>query len=322
MKNHGRQKHLSKILAPHHLALKIDCPVLLLRNLGGNLVNGLQGHVCELNDDNIVVFFDSINETHKIQRYNFTVHDIKKKVNIAERYQFPLQVAYGLTIHKSQGMTMECVVVHCDGIFLPGQLSVAIGRAKSSEGLQVLNYRKGLCPQPKTAVTFYYGIENEEFGEWATECCRNFIFTYNMEHSTCVDSDDTELDHIEFEELEKIDISDIPLLPSAICINEILKTVIRDPPLTAQQININSISTSLSKDFVEIFLAKQYSEIKGIMMDKMRNQSTSTPIWTSVYTSYHQYVTSEAFNTTIPILFQYNSDVSNDQRYSFIAIKM
>ena len=58
-------------------------------------------------------------------------------------------LGYGITIHKAQGMTLENLFVHCKGIFKAGQLSVGIGRAVTSVGLFLSDYRKGLCPQPK-----------------------------------------------------------------------------------------------------------------------------------------------------------------------------
>ena len=116
-----------------------------------------------MRDDHITDHFDKINETHNIERYNFTEYDSTKKGNIAQRLQFPLQLAYGLTIHKSQGMALDSVYVHCNGIFQPGQLSVAIGRARTSRAVQLQNYRKGLCQQPKNIVTKFYGIHSEPF---------------------------------------------------------------------------------------------------------------------------------------------------------------
>ena len=92
----------------------------------------------------MAVYFESINGTHKINRYNFTVYDMSKNVTMTQRKQFSLQLAYGLTIHKSQGMTLDSVYVHCQGIFQSGQLSVAISRAKKSHGVQLEDYRKGL----------------------------------------------------------------------------------------------------------------------------------------------------------------------------------
>ena len=162
-KNIGPKRRLNKILAPQKLSLKIDCPVILLRNLGGKLVNGLRGRVKELNDNYITVYFEKIKETHKIERYTFTQYDINKKMNIAERLQFPLRLAYGLTIHKSQGLTLDSVYIHCGGIFQCGQFSVALGRARTSDTVQLENYHKGLCQQPKSAVTKFYGIQSEAF---------------------------------------------------------------------------------------------------------------------------------------------------------------
>ena len=87
-KNSGPKKRLNKILAPQTLSLKIDCPVILLRNLGGKLVNGLRGHVREMRDDHITVHFDKINEAHNIERYNFTEYDSMKKVPLLKGYNF------------------------------------------------------------------------------------------------------------------------------------------------------------------------------------------------------------------------------------------
>ena len=116
---------------------------MLLRNIGGKLVNGFSGKVIALKSDSVTVHFPTINESHEIFRYTFSVHDMKRKITFAERKQFPLRLVNAITtcIHKSQGITQDYVWY---GIF--GQLSLAISRAVSSEGLQLEHYRKGLCP--------------------------------------------------------------------------------------------------------------------------------------------------------------------------------
>lgn len=65
-----------------------------------------------------------------------------KKIVIAKRVQFPLKACYGITIHKSQGMTLPELVVDCENCVQPGQLGVAVGRAVSVEGLKVVNFKK------------------------------------------------------------------------------------------------------------------------------------------------------------------------------------
>ena len=83
--NSGPKTKLKKILAPYKLSFKIDCIVMLLKNLDGKLVNGLYGRVLEMDDNSITVRFDTINETHKIKRYHFTIYDCKRKTSIAQR---------------------------------------------------------------------------------------------------------------------------------------------------------------------------------------------------------------------------------------------
>ena len=112
--------------------MKINCPVILIRNLSDTLVNGLRGVVKKLDTDSIEVKF-WINEKPvfvSISREIFTTFDPVEKIVIAKRVQFPLKACYSITIHKSQGMT------------LPGQLGVAVGRAVSVEGLKVVNFKK------------------------------------------------------------------------------------------------------------------------------------------------------------------------------------
>lgn len=58
---------------------------------------------------------------------------------LATRIQIPIKVAYALTIHKSQGMTLKNVSVNCQSCFQPRQLGVAFGRAVSVAGLKIVN---------------------------------------------------------------------------------------------------------------------------------------------------------------------------------------
>ena len=111
------------------------------------------------------------------------------------------------------------------------------------------------------------------------------------------DSDDTEL--------EKIDVS------------AILKSIIADDPVTAHQVKANELCSLLINDFLEMFFfAKQHAVIEGFI-ESNRCGETSTPhIWTAVMNAYHLYVISEEYFSTLPLLYEFNTDISDAQRYT------
>jgi ATP-dependent DNA helicase PIF1 len=56
--------------------------------------------------------------------------------------QIPLLPSYALTIHKSQGMTLDAAIIDCKNIFACGQLYVALSRVRNIEKLKVINFNK------------------------------------------------------------------------------------------------------------------------------------------------------------------------------------
>ncbi|RXW23867.1 hypothetical protein EST38_g2010 [Candolleomyces aberdarensis] len=69
----------------------------------------------------------------------FTVVGIKGNLE-ARRQQVPLILAWALSIHKSQGQTLERVKIDMEHIFEKGQAYVALSRARSMDGLQIFNF--------------------------------------------------------------------------------------------------------------------------------------------------------------------------------------
>ena len=81
--------------------------------------------------------FQQMNEYRYEMEYDQAKHKlIRKTPFIQKTKQFPVKLAYAFTIHKAQGQTYDSVILDLNShIFAPGQLYVALSRAKSLQGL-------------------------------------------------------------------------------------------------------------------------------------------------------------------------------------------
>eukprot|EP00798_Chlamydomonas_sp_ICE-L_P021499 gene21499-28480_t len=75
------------------------------------------------------------------------------------RIQIPLKLAWAMTVHKCQGLTLDLVVVSLRGMFADGQAYVALSRAKSLEGLQIVSAEQGCVKTNQTVLAFYRALQ-------------------------------------------------------------------------------------------------------------------------------------------------------------------
>ena len=180
---------LSKLtLFPDKLPLRVGAQVMLLKNHSQyRLWNGSRGIVIGFKDsrslersavdliescpkDSLkyeylpIVRFSSGREivvgadTYELESFGSSNRrssaDLTSKVR-ARRIQIPLRLSWAITIHKSQGMTLEYLKVDCSRSFEAGQAYVALSRAQSIEGLQILSFDPRKCWCDTKVVSFY-----------------------------------------------------------------------------------------------------------------------------------------------------------------------
>lgn len=107
--------------------------VMLTNDSEGAWVNGSTGVVEEVDDGQIMVRLDNNRLVNACQCLH-QVFDAKGDV-IFEYVQVPFQLGYALTIHKSQGCTLDRIVISLGGHFAPGMTYVAMSRCTTIEGV-------------------------------------------------------------------------------------------------------------------------------------------------------------------------------------------
>ncbi len=128
------------LLAPEKLELKKDATVMFVKNnIGEGYVNGTLGRVIRFNGEMPVV------KTIKGKYINVepekwgVVEDGETK---AEVEQIPLRLAWAITVHKSQGTTLDVAEMDLSKAFEPGMGYVALSRVRTLEGLRLMGLNK------------------------------------------------------------------------------------------------------------------------------------------------------------------------------------
>lgn len=127
------------------LELKDGCKVMYLVNSkNNNLVNGTLGifrfkdgkNYIEING--LLHLVEQVKFVKKEYVYNEAINELEL-IEVGSIEQFPLKLAYAISIHKSQGLTFdECTIDLTKPCFSKGQLYVALSRVKSPNGLSII----------------------------------------------------------------------------------------------------------------------------------------------------------------------------------------
>ncbi len=131
--------------AEQYLDLKEGAQVMFLKNdtEERKYFNGKIGTVTYLDNDTIRVRCKGENYDIEVQKYawknmNYTLNPATRQIEEEELgsfEQYPLRLAWAITIHKSQGLTFDKLIIDAEKAFANGQVYVALSRCTSLEGL-------------------------------------------------------------------------------------------------------------------------------------------------------------------------------------------
>lgn len=157
-----------------NLTLKVGAQVMFIRNdNNGRYYNGRIGHITHVDNEKISVLCPGDEEDFEVEvetweNTKYTLNEKTKQIEAEVQgtfKQYPLRLAWAITIHKSQGLTFEHAIIDAQSSFASGQVYVALSRCKTLEGLVLAS------PIGKTAiindnrVSEYISHQTEEAGK-------------------------------------------------------------------------------------------------------------------------------------------------------------
>jgi ATP-dependent DNA helicase PIF1 len=147
---------LNTLDMPKEIELCIGCQIVVLANIDpdNGIVNGTRGTVVELKNKSVII--KRVNGLH----YEIEYH---KNVSVDDNDIFisymPLKLAYALTIHKSQGMTLDAIVIDIgNNIFAAGQAYTALSRAQSLKSICIKSISKKSFITKDSVLEFYSSL--------------------------------------------------------------------------------------------------------------------------------------------------------------------
>jgi hypothetical protein len=313
------QQRLDALLAPEHvfsatisadfpseaypaekdLILKEGAHVMFIKNDSSGkkqYYNGRAARVSRIENGRVhVTFFDDgtdfIVSPEIWQNVKYALSETEGKISESSAgtfSQLPLRLSWAVTIHKSQGLTFDKLVVDVRTAFAPGQVYVALSRCRSLDGLVLLRPVDATSVMVAPAVKAF--MQNASVNAWDSSGLAA------LRHDSL---NETVIDLFEFTML-------------AACWELVLEFISRNEPLNGLvRQRTDAISKLIHIDLIKVSVSFRRQELLTLLNVRERRSSESLPERLAKATGYFFSKLNEAMNEITELLSQCDQRVSD-----------
>lgn len=147
-------------LAHDNLRLKVGAQVMFIKNNPEKgYANGTRGTVIEIKPSSVPVVRLMNGKSVEVGAESWAIEEDGKKK--AELMQLPLRLAWAITIHKSQGMSLDAAEIDLSKTFSYGMGYVALSRVRSLEGIRLVGFNPQSLAVDPTVLELDFNLQND-----------------------------------------------------------------------------------------------------------------------------------------------------------------
>ena len=176
----------------HELTLKVGAQIMFIKNDTGEnrkFYNGKIGKIKSILNEEIYVSFanedDLLLSKSSWQSFEYKINEEEQiaQQQVGELLQYPIKLAWAVTIHKSQGLTFDHAIIDAGNSFIAGQVYVALSRVRTLNGLTLRsNINKNSLRSNNEVIAYLKPLQHDQLTDILTKAQEQFILKLILDH--------------------------------------------------------------------------------------------------------------------------------------------